>query len=100
VPSPCPRLGYLNNGERLSVVQGRLKRRGDDVVAPPRTPVVDYITSGTVCQQRMHNVPQTSRQRWRPPALMSAWGRGGCFETSEVWDGPVPRSLLIRTGQM
>jgi len=77
VPSPCPRLGYPNNGQRWSVVQGRLERRGDDVVAPPCNRVLDYTTSEILCQQRMRNGQKTSRHRRRPAALGSAWGRGG-----------------------
>ena len=85
MPSPCPRLGYLNNGERSPRVQVRLKRRGDEVVAPPRTPALDYSTVGTVCQRRMHSGRQTSWQRWRPPVL----GRCGF-----VLEGHIRRSKL------
>ena len=54
-------------GERWSVVQSRLKRRGDDVVAPPRTRLLDYSTIAAACQQSMHSGRQTSRHRWVPP---------------------------------
>jgi len=66
------------------VVQGRLKRRGDDVMAPPCNHVLDYTTSAILCQQRMRKAQETSRHGWRQTALTSAWGSGGCFETSEV----------------
>ena len=96
VPNPCSRLGYLNNGERWFVVQGRLKRRGDDVMAPPCNHVLDYTTSAILCQQSMRNGRQTSRPPSRPPAVASAWGRGGCFETSEVSKHPPLPHALVR----
>ena len=55
-------------------------------MAPPRNPVIQYSTVWAVCQQRMRSGWQTCRQRWCPAALASAWGRGGCFETSEVFE--------------
>ena len=97
------RVDLLETGRALCELVRRENRglsQDVEAIAGLAAGVLDYTTSGTVCQDRIHNVPQTSRQRWCPPALMSAWGRGGCFETSEVWDGPVPRSLVMTTGQM
>ena len=79
-------------------MQGRLKQSGSDVVAPPRTSAPDYTACATVCQQGMHNVHQTTRQRWRPTALGSVRaGRSEAppsrppensevLETSEFWE--------------
>ena len=73
VPNPCSRLGYLNNGERWFVVQGRLKRRGDDVMAPPCNHVLDYTTSAILCQQRMRSGEKTPGHSRSPAVTSVTW---------------------------
>ena len=55
-------------------------------MAPPRTRVLDYSTTGTACQQRMHNGRQASRQRWCP--------QGDLGDTSTTWSIVVVNQAL------